>query len=83
MTERKSVGQVLIETYAKNQRESYDRYMYRKYKESRAQAQPSLQEQIDDLQKQCVMLRHRVSELEKLKNWSYTAPPEEWDRKKD
>ena len=49
-------------------RESYDRYMYRKYKESRAQARPTLQEQIDDLQKQCVMLRYQVSKLEKKIN---------------
>ena len=56
------------------QRESYDRYMYRKYKES-VRRNPTreerleervrqLEEQIDDLQKQCVMLRYQVSKLD-------------------
>lgn len=56
----KSVGQVLLETYAKNNegpRESYDRYMYRMYKESQNKT-PSLLDRVDALEK-------RVEELEK------------------
>jgi|14_taG_2_1085336.scaffolds.fasta_scaffold233351_1 hypothetical protein len=56
----KSVGQVLLETYAKNNegpRESYDRYMYRMYKESKNKT-PSLLDRVNALEK-------RVEELEK------------------
>ena len=56
----KSVSQVLLETYAKNNegpRESYDRYMYRMYKESQNKT-PSLLDRVDALEK-------RVEELEK------------------
>lgn len=56
----KSVGQVLLETYAKNNegpRESYDRYMYRMYKESQNKT-PSLLDRVNALEK-------RIEELEK------------------
>ena len=42
MSDNKSVGQVLIEQYAKNEvqkRESYDRYMYRRMREQRQEQQ--------------------------------------------
>ena len=51
MTQHKSVGQVLIETYAKNQRESYDRYMYRMYKEQRATQGKTLEERVTELER--------------------------------
>lgn len=56
----KSVGQVLLETYEKNNagpRESYDRYMYRMYKESQNKT-PSLSDRVNALEK-------RIEELEK------------------
>ena len=56
----KSVGQVLLETYEKNNagpRESYDRYMYRMYKESQNKT-PSLLDRVNALEK-------RIEELEK------------------
>ena len=46
------------------QRESYDRYMYRKYKESRAQALPTLEEKVEDIKKRYSELLKRVEELE-------------------
>lgn len=42
MSDNKSVGQVLIEQFAKNEvqkRESYDRYMYRRMREQRQEQQ--------------------------------------------
>lgn len=60
MMSNKSVGQVLLETYAKNNegpRESYDRYMYRMYKESQNKT-PSLSDRVNALEK-------RIEELEK------------------
>ena len=86
MSDKKSVGQVLIEQYAKNEvqkRESYDRYMYRKYQESRAQAKPSLEERVEDIKKRYDELSKRVENLEKLEGYVYSAPAEEWDKKKD
>jgi hypothetical protein len=57
MSNTKSVGQAIIETHVKNQRESHDRYMFRKYKESRSETL-SMLDRID-------MLEKRVEELEK------------------
>lgn len=60
MMSNKSVGQVLLETYEKNNagpRESYDRYMYRMYKESQNKT-PSLLDRVNALEK-------RIEELEK------------------
>lgn len=86
MSDKKSVGQVLIEQYAKNEmqkRESYDRYMYRKYQESRAQTKPTLEERVEDIKKRYDELSKRVEKLEKLEGYVYSAPAEEWDKKKD
>lgn len=41
----------MIETYAKNQRESYDRYMYRMYKEQRATQGKTLEERVTELER--------------------------------
>jgi polyhydroxyalkanoate synthesis regulator phasin len=61
----KSVGQVLLETYAKNNegpRESYDRYMYRMYKESQNKTSNN---DVVTLFNRIETLEKRVEELEK------------------
>jgi hypothetical protein len=64
----KSVGQVLLETYAKNNegpRESYDRYMYRMYKESQNKTSSLLNNDAVTLFNRIETLEKRVEELEK------------------
>ena len=44
-------------------RESYDRYMYRKYKESvRRNARPTLEERIEDLERRVAELEEKINE---------------------
>lgn len=45
-------------------RESYDRYMYRKYKERIAETAPTLEEKVEDIKKKYDELLKRVEELE-------------------
>lgn len=44
------------------QRESYDRYMYRKYKESVRRNPPTLQERIEDLERRVAELEEKINE---------------------
>ena len=87
MSDKKSVGQVLIEQYAKNEvqkRESYDRYMFRKMREDR-QKQEWVQRPNwrTTLLNKIIEIEKRLDKLEKLEGYVYSAPAEEWDRKKD
>lgn len=43
-------------------RESYDRYMYRKYKESVRRNPPTLQERIEDLERRVAELEEKINE---------------------
>ena len=80
MSDNKSVGQVLIEQYAKNEvqkRESYDRYMYRQMREERQK--PEWVQRPDwrtTLMNKIIEIEKRLDKLEKP-----AEPAEDWDKR--
>ena len=68
MSDKKSVGQVLIEQYAKNEvqkRESYDRYMFRKMREQRQEYNPFQEQQWVQRPDWRTTLLNKIIEIEK------------------